>query len=167
MNSRTIGIVGLLASVVIGIALGYALFGGGLTKAQPAPGPLVSDVKYGIAYGTRTELCVDGGATMRNWIFTDRWVKNQLTNDTYTVDGRVYSAFHVITDDKTLPKGHVRFRKVVVNIGSGPRLEGHDYLKTRINGAEATVERELLFVEFNGRLVRQRRPLPACGTPRS
>ena len=66
-----------------------------------------------------------------------------------------------------MPRGNVRFRKVVVNIGDGPVLEGHSYLNTRINGAKVKMERELLFVEFNGKLERQRRPLPACGTPRS
>ena len=165
MSTRMIGAT-LVAVLAVGLALGFGLFRGGRSvKAGTAP---VTSVGYGPAYGARTELCVDKGVTMRNWIFTNRWMKNQLTHDTYTVGGRTYSALHIVTDDlTTLPKGSVRFRKVVVNIGTGPTLEGHSYLSTLINGNLVKMERELLFVEFNGRLERQRRPLPACGTPRS
>lgn len=138
------------------------------TSAAPAPVRLVSDVKYGVVYPARTELCVKpDGEVARDWQFADRWMKNQLSHDTYTVDERVYNALQIVNDDPTLPKSHVRFRKVVVNIGDGPTLEGHSYLRTLINGSQAKMERKLLFVEFNGRLERQRRPLPTCGTPRS
>ncbi|OGN03033.1 MAG: hypothetical protein A2651_01755 [Candidatus Yanofskybacteria bacterium RIFCSPHIGHO2_01_FULL_42_12] len=153
-----------LALGFLGIA-GCELFG---NRASTTPASVVSDVSYGVASPARTELCVDNGATMRNWIFSDRWMKNQLTHDTYTVDdGRTYNAFRILTDDSTLPPHHVRFRKVVVNVGDGPTLEGHSYLRTLINGNPATILREILVVEFNGRLERQRRPLPPCGTPRS
>src|SRR3989344_6948959 len=164
MNSRNAGLT-IVAVLFLGLVLGFGLRGGP-TKVVPTA-PVISDVGYGPAYGARTELCVDGGATMRNWIFIDRWMKNQLTHDTYTVGGRTYRALHIVTGDSTLPRGHVRFRKVVVNIGTGPSLEGHSYLSTLLNGNPAKMEQELLFVEFNGRLERQRRPLPACGTPRS
>ena len=164
MSSRMIGAT-LVAVLAVGLAIGYSLRGGGSVKAGTAP--VISDVGYGPAYGARTELCVDNGVTMRNWVFTNRWMKNQLTHDRYIVNGRTYSALHIVTGDSTLPKGHISFRKVVVNIGTGPSLEGHSYLSTLINGNPAKMEQELLFVEFNGRLERQRRPLPACGTPRS
>ena len=158
----------LLAVVtVVAIGLGIYAFVGRSATASPAPTPLVSDVVYDVAHSARTELCVDNGVTTRNWIFTNRWMKNQLSYDRYVVDGRTYNAFRIVTDDPKLPRGNVRFRKVVVNIGDGPVLEGHSYLNTRINGAKVKMERELLFVEFNGKLERQRRPLPACGTPRS
>ena len=100
-------------------------------------------------------------------VYYVRWMKNQLSHDEYVVDGRVFRAFRIVTNDLTLPPRNVRFRKETVNVGNGPTLEGHSYLKTFINGRFATVQRELLVVEFNGRLERQRRPLPACGTPRS
>lgn len=167
MNPRAVGIsiLAALAGVVVGCMI---FFGSGLAKTSPVSAPLVSDVSYGLAYGARTELCVKpDGEVARNWIFTNRWMKNQLSFDTYTVDGRVYNALHIVTDDPNLPARSVRFRKVIVNIGDGPSLEGHSYLSTLINGSPAKMERELLFVEFNGRLERQRRPLPACGTPRS
>ena len=165
MNSRTI--VAIVAAMVIGV-VGTILIMGGPATAQPAPRP-VTDVTYGGAtYPVgHTFLCTDkASGVARDWHLTDRWVKNQLSYDTYTVDGRVYNALRIVTDDKTLPKGHVRFRKVVVNVGDGPTLEGHSYLRTLINGSQTKVERELLFVEFNGWLRSQVRPLPACGTPR-
>ena len=96
-------------------------------------------------------------------VYYVRWMKNQLSHDEYVVDGRVFRAFRIVTNDLTLPPRNVRFRKETVNVGNGPTLEGHSYLKTFINGRFATVQRELLVVEFNGRLERQRRPLPACG----
>lgn len=157
----------LVAGIIVAVALMYT-FGGGSGKASVTP-PVVSDVQYGIAYPVgHTFLCVNKAAGVaRDWHLTDRWVKNQLSYDTYTVDGRVYNSLRIVTDDPTLPKRHVRFRKVVVNIGTGPTLEGHSYLSTLIDGHTAKMERELLFVEFNGQLERQRRPLPVCGKPRS
>lgn len=166
-----IGILG--TSVVLGLSvlgfLGLGGFGGNDATAAPTTPPAVTDVKYDQTYPTtRTFLCVEpNGTVARDWNFVDRWVKPQLTYDTYTVDGRTYNAFRVVTDYPSLPKRHVRFRKVIVNVGTGPMLEGHSYLRTLINGSQAKMERELLFVEFNGRLERQRRPFPACGTPRS
>ena len=166
MNTRNV-LLGLVTFVGVGLGL-YTFFGRPAATASPTSSPrLVTNVKYDVAYPARTELCVDRGIVMRNWIFADRWMMNQLTHDTYTVDGRVYNALRIVTNRPNLPSGHVRFRKVVVNIGDGPTLEGHSYLRTLINGSQAKMERELLFVEFNGRLERQRRPLPACGTPRS
>lgn len=160
----------VLIAVGVLLLVAYLISGWlGFLPATVATSPRqVTDVRYGSDYAvTRTFLCVEpSGAVARDWNFVDRWVKPQLTYDTYTVDGRVYNAFRSINDGSILPKGHVRFRKVVVNIGDGPTLEGHSYLNTRINGQKVSIERELLFVEFNGRLERQRRPLPACGTPR-
>lgn len=170
MNPRLIG-VGALVVVVLGIigGVGYNTFGSNRAVAQPVSATrTVTDVPYGVASKARTELCVTpSGKVARDWKFADRWMKNQLSYDTYTVDGRVYNALHIVTDDPALPKGHVRFRKVLANIGDGPDLEGHSYLNTRVNGKKVTLERELLFVEFNGQLRPQARPLPACGTPRS
>lgn len=165
MNARIVAI-GIFV-LVFGSLLTYGIFGRSAT-VQPTAPRLITDVAYGPAYKARTELCVtpDGGVA-RDWQFADRWMKNQLSFDTYTVDGRVYSALHIVTNDPKLPKGHVRFRKVVVNIGDGPTLEGHSYLNTRVNGQKVKMERELLFVKFNGQLRSQARPLPACGTPRS
>ena len=167
MSKPFYAVVTLVAGASIALAMAYALVGFGSASATPTPRP-VTDVEYGPDYQTRTELCVkpDGGVA-RDWKFADRWMKNQLSYDTYTVDGRVYNALRIVTNDPKLPRGHVRFRKVVINIGDGPTLEGHSYLNTRINGQKATIERELLFVEFNGKLEHQRRPLPLCGTPRS
>lgn len=169
MSNRFYAVVTLVAGAIIALGLAYGFgFIGSATAAVPNP-PAVSDVKYGPAYRTtRTFLCVEpSGTTARDWNFFDRWVKPQLTYDTYVVDGRTYNAFRIVTDDRTLPKRHVRFRKVIVNIGDGPTLEGHSYLNTRINGQKVKMERELLFVEFNGRLEPQARPLPPCGTPRN
>lgn len=157
-----------VAAIVVVLAL-LVFLNRSAASATPTP-RLVSDVVAdGTAVATiRTFLCVEpNGTVARDWNFVDRWVKPQLTYDTYVVDGRVYNAFRIVTDDPKLSRGSVRFRKVIVNIGDGPTLEGHSYLNTRINGAKVKMERELLFVEFNGRLERQRRPLPACGTPRS
>lgn len=166
--NRMFAIVALVAIGLGGVGL-YRLFGNRVASAADPVSRPVTDVEYGTAYETtRTFLCVEpSGTVARDWNFVDRWVKPQLTYDTYEVDGRTYNAFRIVNDDPTLWNRHVRFRKVIVNIGSGPRLEGHDYLKTRINGAEATIERELPFIEFNGKLERQRRPLPDCGMPRS
>lgn len=166
MNPRTF-VVGLVAAAAVAAGLMYGFLGG---RASTAPAPAtrtVTDVPYDVAIPVvRTFLCAENGQAMRDWNFVDRWVKPQLTHDTYTVDGRTYNAFRIVTDDAKLPRGNVRFRKVIVNIGDGPVLEGHSYLNTRINGAKVKMERELLFVEFNGRLERQRRPLPACGVAR-
>lgn len=162
MSRIALAAVAVVAIIVLGL---YGFFGRS-ASAAPTP-PAVTDVQYGVVYPARTELCVNGGVTMRNWIFTDRWMKNQLSHDSYVVDGRTIEAFRIVTNDPTLPKQNVRFRKEVVNVSDGPTLEGHSYLRTLINGSQAKMERELLFVEFNGRLERQRRPLPACGTPRS
>lgn len=156
--------VAIVVAVVAAVSIGFGLFG---SRANTTPVRMVSDVKYDVAYPARTELCVENGDTMRNWIFRDRWMKNQLSHDSYIVDGRTFTAFRIVMNDPKLPKRNVRFRKVVVSVGDGPTLEGHSYLRTLINGNTAKVERELLFVEFNGRLERQRRPLPFCGTPRS
>lgn len=160
----------ILFAVVAVVAIGLGLYGffGNRAAAAPTAPPAVTDIEYDVAYAARTELCVKpDGEVARDWKFADRWMKNQLSYDTYTVDGRVYNAFRIVTDDPELPAHHVRFRKVVVNIGDGPTLEGHSYLNTRVNGQKVSMERELLFVEFNGQLERQRRPLPPCGMPRS
>lgn len=167
MSRPFYAVVTFVAGIIAAVALMYTFFSGGSSSAAPVP-PTVTDVKYGPAYEARTELCAKpDGEVARDWQFADRWMKNQLSYDTYTVDERVYNAFKIVTDDPKLPRGYVRFRKVVVNIGDGPTLEGHSYLNTRVNGHKVSMERELLFVEFNGRLERQRRPLPACGMPRS
>ena len=123
--------------------------------------------KLGFTYG-HTFLCTEAGVGVaRDWHFTNRWLKNQLSYDSYVVDGRTFNALQIVTNDSTLPTGHVRFHKEMVDVGSGPRLEGHDYQKTFVNGRVATIQRELLFVDFNGTFVPQAWPLPACGTPRS
>jgi hypothetical protein len=165
-SMTTIGKMLLAAVAVAAIALGlYSFFG---PSAKKVISDMVSDVAYDVAYPTtRTFLCVENGEVKRDWHFTNRWMKNQLSNDTYVVDGKTFQALWIVRNDPTLPKQNVRFRKKTVKVGTGPTLEGHSYMRTLINGYPATVAQELLFVEFNGHLESQRRPLPVCGTPRS
>ena len=164
MTSRIIGVIIVTASLAV---LGTYAFFGNRASAQPSPVAVAAVPADGTAHPyTRTALCIDNGVPMRNWSFANRWLLNQLAHDTYVVDGRVFQVLRRVTNDSTLPAGNVRSRKVRINTSDGPVLEGHSYLRTLINGAQAKVERELLFVEFNGQLERQRRPLPACGTPR-
>ena len=143
----------------------FALLISTFTRTPALAPRLVTDVQLGTVYqvGHTFKCVLATGEEVRDWHLLDRWIKNQLSIDTYEVDGRTFSALRL---DPTLPKGHVRFRKELVNVGTGPSLEGHDYMKTIVNGREATVEREILFVEYNCTLESQARPLPACGTPR-
>ncbi len=178
MNFNRRAAVGTALSLLFVAFVVFALFYGGGSRSgigiESATGykpalVAVSDMLDGRPYPVQhTFLCSEKGVGIaRDWHSTDRWVKNQLSYDRYVVDGRTFETLQIVTDDSTLPKQHVRFRKELVNVGSGPRLEGHDYMKTLINGRAATIQRELLFVEFNGVLEPQARPLPACGTPRS
>lgn len=173
MRNSGLVVVGTLVTIVVAIALLIAYARGGSATVEGAgykPAFVaVTDMVDGAAYPVgHTFLCSEAGVGVaRDWHSTNRWVKNQLSYDRYVVDGRTFETLQIVTDDSTLPPGHVRFRRELVNVGSGPRLEGHDYQKTLINGRVATIQRELLFVEFNGTLEPQARPLPACGTPRS
>lgn len=159
----------LIALVVLGV-IGAVWYGISTRSTQAQTTPVVrqvTDVPYDTAVAmTRTFLCVDNGEVKRDWNFVDRWTKPQLTQDTYVVDGRTYTALQIVTNDRSLPPSRVRFHKMRTNVGSGPVLEGHSYLRTLVDGNPVVIEREVLLVQFNGKLEHQRRPLSACGTPR-
>ena len=165
MNART---AVLVVIVVVLAVVGASMFFGNRASAQPSLVAVSAVPADGTAHPyTTTALCTDNGVTMRNWSFANRWLMNQLSHDLYLVDGRTFQALRRVTNDPTLPPGHVRFRKVRINTSDGPTLEGNKYQSTLINGIAMMLEREELLVEFNGKLERQRRPLPACGKPRS
>ena len=175
MQRNTVVAVGLAVLVVVGAFLlartSNATIGvEGGTSYKPAL-VAVSDMVDGVSYPVQhTFKCVvpgSGGVEGRDWHSTNRWVKNQLSYDTYEVDGRIYQALSLVDNRSGVPLGHVRFRHELINVGTGPHLEGKDYMKTLINGRPATIQREVLFVEFNGTLEPQARPYPPCGTPRS
>ena len=168
MNARALG--GIVTVIVLAFVLVF-FASRSSSQAPPAPAPVrvVSDVaEDGTEYAVQhTFLCfLPGGREARDWHFTDRWVKNQLSYDIYHAGGVTGQPVVAIRQVAAVKAGHVRFRREKLSL-SGPSLEGHDYLRIRVNGEVASLEEDVLFVEHNVQLGPQDRPLPACGTPRS
>lgn len=168
MTSRhyVIGVIALAVSLILGFLV-VRSFG---STTSPASVRVVSDVaEDGTAYAVQhTFLCeLNGnGAVARDWHFTDRWLKNQLTVEGYGVLGYPVTVLRHVTKDRSLPSGHVRFVRERESV-AGPNLEGHRYLDVEINGERANMVFNRLVVEHNVQFEPQARPLPACGTPRS
>lgn len=168
MNARLIGGIATVA-VVMGFLIFFVVRSSSQTPPSPAPVRMVSDVaEDGNEYAVQhTFLCVlPDGVEARDWHFTDRWVKNQLSYDFYHAGGVTGRPVVAIRQVASVKRGHVRFIRQLMNL-TGPSLEGHDYLQMRVNGQTATIQEDVLFVEHNVVLEAQARPLPACGTPRS
>lgn len=128
LHSRIIdaSIVGFVAIIVAFSA--YLFLSGRKTEAQPAPvattlGP--TDLKVGVVYEVfRTRLeGLPSGRVVRAWYFTgkDRSLRSQYTPE---FDGRGRRILRVVTNDSTLPKGHMR----LVQVSEGdPSLEGFTF----------------------------------------
>gem|GEM_PF-5924081 len=98
------------------------------TTAQPASvvqtlGP--TDLKVGVSYEVlRTRLeRLPNGVVVRAWYFTgkDRSLRSQYTPE---LDGRGRRVVRIVTDDKSLPIGHMRLVRVSE---SDPSLEGFTF----------------------------------------
>ena len=161
-RQSTIGICA--AALVIGFFTFLFFFGGRSAAAQANTVPVANAVPLGqeVEYAHTYVCLLTDGSRVRNWDFQDRWLKNQLSYDVYSVNGRVYTALERNTN---LGANHVRFTERTINVGDGPKLEGFNYRRTLINGQVAKVERVILFVEYNGGLEPQI-SVPRCGKPR-
>ncbi|OGN07382.1 MAG: hypothetical protein A3B86_01375 [Candidatus Yanofskybacteria bacterium RIFCSPHIGHO2_02_FULL_38_22b] len=164
MNSRVIG--GVVTVVVLAVIIG--VFATRSSSQTPEVRAVTDVAEDGTEYAVQhTFLCtLPGGREARDWHFTDRWVKNQLSYDTYHAGGVAGGTVVAIQRVSSVNSGHVRFRRERLSL-SGSSLEGHDYLRVRINGEVATIEEDVLFVEHNVNLEPPPATLPACGTPRS
>ena len=156
MNLRIAGVV-VTVTMVIGLGLGYLFFGG---KAVAQPEPVVvqrvsaTDLKVGGVYEVlRTRLeRLPGGKVVRAWYFTgkDRSLRTQYTP---VKDGRGRRIMRVVTNDPSLPKGHMRIAMVSE---ADPSLEGFDY---------GSYSWEGLVVELNPRQPLRRQGYVPAGGP--
>ena len=139
MNLRIAGVV-VTVTMVIGLGLGYLFFGG---KAVAQPEPVVvqrvsaTDLKVGGVYEVlRTRLeRLPGGKVVRAWYFTgkDRSLRTQYTP---VKDGRGRRIMRVVTNDPSLPKGHMRLVRVSED---DPSLEGFTFGNYNWTGIQVQV----------------------------
>ncbi len=114
---------------VMGVIVGLAIFGGGhKTQAQLAPVVATvgsTDLKVGVTYEVlRTRLeRLPNGWVVRAWYFTgkDRSLRSQYTPK---LDGRGRRIMRVVTNDGSLPIGHMRLVRVSE---VDPSLEGFTF----------------------------------------
>lgn len=150
MNPRVIGVV-VAAALVVGLLVGYGIFGGPASAAPQGPTDLVVGTAYQVA---DFKVCLlANGMPATEWHFdgADRSRRNQLTPE---LDGRGRRIFRVVANDPSLPAGYMRLRHVEE---TDPVLEGFRYGTYSWGG---------ILVEYNGPVEAQRRPLPTCGPAR-
>ena len=149
MNSRTIATI--VGTAVIAIVGTHLFLGGRASAAPQGPTDLIVGPTYQVA-DFRACTVVGTGATATEWHFggANRSLRNQLTP---RLDGRGRRILRVVTNDSSLPAGHMRLRHVTE---SDPTLEGFTY------GSYAWAG---IMVEYNGRVEGQRNIGP-CGQAR-
>ena len=155
MSGRFYAIASVIAGVVFGVAM-MILFGGpGRVGAVfQDPTDLVVGLATQVADFRSCKLPDESLATEWHFGGADRSRRNQLTPQ---FDGRGRRIFRVVTNDPTLPAGHMRIRRVEEH-AADPKLEGFDYGTFRYdwNG---------LRVEFNGP-VQPQATIGPCGPAR-
>lgn len=115
-------VAAVVAVLIIGIGLGYLFFGNTTVQGQTqGASDLVVGTIYEVADFRACQLI--NGAPATEWHFggANRSLRNQQTP---VRDGRGRRIFRVVKNDKTLPAGHMRLRKVSE---ADPTLEGFSY----------------------------------------